>query len=252
MIDSSLYSLGLLFALGTGLGAGVLAVLSWSAFRGSPVGSSLALLAAVMSLATFYHAWQLVIDSGSRGLDLLGGGMYLAALGVCYLIVRTHRRIAVPIRWYRPFAIVAVVGGVGFALGGVVAKLAAPAVVHWLHGATALLLCVGLFGTLQAHLGNERWIERVLRTPERSRSHDWMRPLDHAILELLSAADLILTPAVIATNLGYSREEVNRRIRELESRGLVERVERGKYSISTAGETYLDEPLTGPDEARDR
>ncbi|WP_331233955.1 helix-turn-helix transcriptional regulator [Natronorarus salvus] len=236
MIGETLSGLGVLFALGTGLSAGVLAALSWRVFRGSPVGSSLATLAAVMSLATIYHTSVLVTGAEAHEPGLLGTAMYLAALGACYVIVRTHRRIAVPIRGYRRFALLAVVGGVGFAVGGFTTKLLLSEAVHWVHGGSALFLCVGLYGTLETHLGNDRWLDRLVREPHRARSAEWMRPLDDAILEVLSRSGLVLTPAVIAFNLGYSREEVNRRIRKLEERGFVERIERGKYRLATRGE----------------
>ena len=66
-----------------------------------------------------------------------------------------------------------------------------------------------------------------------------MLPIDDAILELFHSTDFVLTPAIIAYNINYCREEVNRRLIELERRGFVTKVERGKYRITVLGMQYL-------------
>ena len=71
-------------------------------------------------------------------------------------------------------------------------------------------------------------------------------PIDECILEAL-AHGLVLSPAVIALNIDKSRSEVNRRLSELVDIGLVERVKRGYYEITDAGEQYLPGDLD-PDE----
>ena len=71
-------------------------------------------------------------------------------------------------------------------------------------------------------------------------------PIDERILEAL-ANGLVLSPAVIALNIDKSRSEVNRRLSELVCIGLVERVKRGYYEITDAGEQYLSGDLD-PDE----
>jgi hypothetical protein len=53
----------------------------------------------------------------------------------------------------------------------------------------------------------------------------------------------VLSPAVIALNIDKSRSEVNRRLSELVDIGLVERVKRGYYEITDAGEQYLSGDL---------
>ncbi|ELY64204.1 hypothetical protein C492_06772 [Natronococcus jeotgali DSM 18795] len=67
-----------------------------------------------------------------------------------------------------------------------------------------------------------------------------MLPVDDAILDLFHSKDLVLTPAIIAYNIHYSREEVNRRLVELESRGFVTKAERGKYRITRLGKQYIE------------
>jgi len=71
-------------------------------------------------------------------------------------------------------------------------------------------------------------------------------PIDERILEAL-AQGLVLSPAVIALNIDKSRSEVNRRLSELVGIGLVERVKRGYYEITDAGDQYLSGDLD-PDE----
>jgi len=67
-------------------------------------------------------------------------------------------------------------------------------------------------------------------------------PIDERILEAL-ATGLVLSPAVIALNIDKSRSEVNRRLAELVDFGLAERVKRGYYEITNAGEQYLSGDL---------
>ncbi|OYR80253.1 MarR family transcriptional regulator [Halorubrum sp. E3] len=68
---------------------------------------------------------------------------------------------------------------------------------------------------------------------------EWMNQTDDRVLELLAESDLILTPAVIAKNLEYTRNWVSRRIGRLEDAGLVEPVDSGYYRITDRGRAYL-------------
>lgn len=63
---------------------------------------------------------------------------------------------------------------------------------------------------------------------------DWATEMDREILNALSAMR-VLTPAVIADNIGRSREAVSRRLNTLEAGGLVMKKGRGKYKITTKG-----------------
>lgn len=72
---------------------------------------------------------------------------------------------------------------------------------------------------------------------------DWMNQTDDRILELLDECGLILTPAVLAKNLEYSRNWVSRRVRDLEAAGLVEQVDSGYYRITDFGRSYLSGEL---------
>lgn len=54
---------------------------------------------------------------------------------------------------------------------------------------------------------------------------------------------MILPPAIITYNFDMNCEAVNRRMAELAERGLVEKIERGRYEIALSGEQYLDGTL---------
>jgi len=72
---------------------------------------------------------------------------------------------------------------------------------------------------------------------------DWMQlPTDERILEILSLG-LVLSPKVIAKNIGKSRVQVSKRLSVLVDYGLVTRVERGYYEITELGEQYLEGEL---------
>ena len=68
---------------------------------------------------------------------------------------------------------------------------------------------------------------------------EWMKPTDDQILEILGDSGLVLTPTVIAFNAGFGRSHVNRRLSEFVEKGLVRRIERGKYEITNDGLGYL-------------
>ena len=68
----------------------------------------------------------------------------------------------------------------------------------------------------------------------------WMQlPIDERILEALASSGMILSPSVIAINIEKSRSQVNRRLSVLVEYGLVARVKRGYYEITSDGEAYL-------------
>lgn len=74
---------------------------------------------------------------------------------------------------------------------------------------------------------------------------DWMTNTDVLILVALGSSDLIqvLSPTILAVNLGMSREHASRRLSELTDRGFVGRVEEGKYELSGKGRAFLDGEL---------
>lgn len=66
-----------------------------------------------------------------------------------------------------------------------------------------------------------------------------MNQTDNRILELLDESGLILSPAVLAINLEYSRNWISRRISILVDAGLVEQVDGAYYRITEKGLDYL-------------
>lgn len=142
---------------------------------------------------------------------------------------------------YHRYLLVTISGLLLFLVGGPLTELLAPAVVHWVHGVASVLVVIGLYSPVKSDLRQEAWADVLLRNPERVRQSDeWMLPVDDEILGLFHSKELVLTPAIIAYNIDYSREEVNRRLVELESRGFVAKVERGKYRITSLGNQYVE------------
>lgn len=68
---------------------------------------------------------------------------------------------------------------------------------------------------------------------------DWMNQTDDRILETLTESGLLLTPAVLAKNLEYSRSWVSERMSKLKRAGLVENPEGSYYRITEKGRDYL-------------
>ncbi|WP_226022946.1 winged-helix domain-containing protein [Halomicrobium salinisoli] len=164
-------------------------------------------------------------------------GLGIAAVLVGPTVVDYHRVL-----------LLTVAGLVLFLVGGPLAALAAPSLVHWVHGLAALVVVLGLYDPLENDLRRDAWADVLLREPVQVRQRAaWMTPMDDDVLRLFHSKGLVLTPAIIAYNIDYSREEVNRRLAELEDRGFVERVERGKYRITDLGTQYVEGSVTsGP------
>lgn len=149
---------------------------------------------------------------------------------------------------YHRFLLLTISGLILFLIGGPVTELFLPSLVHWIHGIAALMVIFGLYDPLENDLRRDAWADILLQEPTQVRQQaDWMLPIDDAILGLFHSKELILTPAIIAYNINYSREEVNRRLSELEDRGFITKAERGKYQISEIGRQYIEGLLShGP------
>lgn len=72
---------------------------------------------------------------------------------------------------------------------------------------------------------------------------EWMSNTDVLILVALNSSSLIqiLSPIIIADNLGMSREHASRRLAELSDKGYVNKLEDGKYGLSETGRSFLTE-----------
>ena len=165
----------------------------------------------------------------------------LSALGLVYLAYSQRFIVG-----YRRFFYLLIAGFLVFSVGGPLTDLFAPSLTHAVHGVAASLVILGLYDPVHNDLRKDEWARLLLQEPSELRHPgEWMVPMDDEILELFHSAHLVLTPAIIAYNIDRSREEVNRRLSELETHQLVERVERGKYRISQLGERYLQGTLAG-------
>jgi DNA-binding transcriptional ArsR family regulator len=249
MLDVPLYRASIPFALATGTGAGLLAVLSWDVLRGSPFGTPLKLLALVMSTVAVYHGGLLVAGTETVALQsllILGYVLVSIALVVAMVELNGNGWGSKVVR-HRNVFLATVLGLVLYAIGGPLSEVFFPPLLHWVHGFAALFAIAGLYSPVHDDLRNRPWTEFLLEDVTDGRSHaDWMVPMDDAILDILYASRLTLTPAVIAYNIDRSREAVNRRLSKLESAGLVERVERGKYRLADPGERFVEGDIPGP------
>lgn len=73
---------------------------------------------------------------------------------------------------------------------------------------------------------------------DKEETPDWLTNMDEEILEILSS-NLTLSPSIIAENIDRSREGVSNRLNSLQAGGLVEKVDRGKYRLTSEGEKVL-------------
>lgn len=173
-----------------------------------------------------FHTYNIVVGLGT-------------AVGLVYLLYTQWAIIG-----YRRFVNLLVAGLLVFTVGTPVVQQVAPSFVHLIHGLAALLVILGLYDPVHNDLRRDEWAELLLVEPRELRKPaGWMAPMDDRILELFHSSHLVLTPAIIAYNIDYSREEVNRRLSALEEHDLIERVERGKYRITELGEQYLQGEL---------
>ncbi|MCL7417285.1 MAG: hypothetical protein M8354_05535 [Halalkalicoccus sp.] len=239
IVPLSAHLLGVPFTLVAGTAASVLSVLSWSQFRESPFGRVAAAVALITMLSVGYHVLLLAAEN-LPALELLNGVLYVVLFGGIWSMGRTYRRLGVPIGAYRSPPLVAGAGVVALVTITLVNDLVALPFVHWGHGFAALLVLGGLYRSVGPDFRSTEWPERLFRDSCRIREPaNWMTPLDDSILELCYSSGLVLTPAIIGFNTGYSRAEVNRRLSRLERHDLVERVDRGKYRITPLGKRYL-------------
>lgn len=164
----------------------------------------------------------------------------ITGVGIIYFLL--FKETVIEYRW---FLFITTAGLVLFLVGGPVVELVFPEFVHWVHGVAALLVIPGLYDPLQNDSRSDLWMEILLKDPAQVRQpSEWMLPIDDAILSLFHATDLILTPSIVAYNIDYSRDEVNRRLTELEQRGFAEKVERGKYRLTVLGKQYIEGPTS--------
>lgn len=166
--------------------------------------------------------------------NLLAG--ILAAVGLVYLLYIQQYVVR-----FDYFVYYLLAGFLVFSIGGPLVDFFVPEWTHAVHGFAALLLIFALYSPIHNDIRHDEWAQLMFEDPAWIRHPaEWMTPMDDQILELFHSADLVLTPAIIAYNIDYSRGEVNRRLTALQEHGFVERVERGKYRVTADGEAYLE------------
>ncbi len=159
----------------------------------------------------------------------------LSAVGIAYLLYTQWYVIE-----YRRFLSYLGAGLLLFAIGGPLADLLAPGWIHLVHGVAATFVVFGLYNPVHNDLREEEWMRLLFTEPGQLRHpREWMRPMDERILKVFNSSGLVLTPAIIAYNIGYSSKEVNRRLSTMVEHDFVKRVERGKYRMTEVGEQYL-------------
>lgn len=85
--------MALAFALGTGVGAGLLALLSWEIFRRSAFGRALFVLCSLLSLYTIYHGILLITHASSLLTELLRSAIYTGLLLFLILVIKHQRSL---------------------------------------------------------------------------------------------------------------------------------------------------------------
>lgn len=169
------------------------------------------------------------IHSYDIGVDLLSG------VGVLYLLVTERRLIG-----ERRFLFATTVGIFLYVLAEPLSLGYPRWVTHGAHGLGLLLVGLGVARPVLKEIHDEQWATLLVKRTESIRPRaEWMTPLDDEILNLFHSTTLVLSPTVIAYNIDYSRDEVNRRLSTLTEHGLLERVERGKYRLTSRGEHYF-------------
>lgn len=159
----------------------------------------------------------------------------IAAVGVVYLVY-LQRISAV----FDRFLYYLLAGFFVFGFGGPIACFIIPEWAHVVHGMAALFGVFALYSPVHNDLRRDDWARLIFREPRMARHpEEWMTPMDDDILELFPSKELVMTPAIVADNLDYSRGEVNRHLSRLAEHGLLERVDRGKYRLTDRGDTYL-------------
>lgn len=93
MVDSTAYTFSALFAIVSGTGAGLLALLFWQVLRESPFGTVIVLLSVTMSAMIVYHVVFFIIEPDTLLLDTVRSALYTIVAIFLWLVIATHQRI---------------------------------------------------------------------------------------------------------------------------------------------------------------
>lgn len=93
VVDTTVHTLSVLFAIISGTGAGLLALLLWRVLRGSPFGTIVGLLSATMSAMIFYHVVLFLLTPDTLLLDTLRSALYTILAIFLWLVIATHQQL---------------------------------------------------------------------------------------------------------------------------------------------------------------
>lgn len=93
MVDTTIHTLSVVFAIISGTGAGLLALLLWKVLRESPLGTVIALLTGAMSAMILYHVFLFVVDPDALLAETLRSSLYTIIAIFLWLVIATHQQI---------------------------------------------------------------------------------------------------------------------------------------------------------------
>lgn len=93
MVDTTIHTLSVVFAIISGTGAGLLALLLWKVLRESPLGTVIALLTGAMSAMILYHVFLFVVDPDTLLAETLRSSLYTIIAIFLWLVIVTHQQI---------------------------------------------------------------------------------------------------------------------------------------------------------------
>lgn len=92
MVEATLQTIGVIFAIIAGTCAGVLSIQFWRRVRGSPYGAVVALLSVTMCGVIAYHVVAFFFQPDSLLLDVSRSVLQTGAALFVWLVIATHRR----------------------------------------------------------------------------------------------------------------------------------------------------------------
>lgn len=93
MVTGILFHVGVGFAIVTGTGAGLFALLSWEIFRRSPLGRAILMLSITMSVFILYHVLLLGFEGHPQALDVVESMAYTGVVGFIGAVILSQRRL---------------------------------------------------------------------------------------------------------------------------------------------------------------
>lgn len=93
MVDSTVHTLSVIFAIISGTGAGILSLLFWRILSDSPFGTVIALLLFAMTAAIAYHVVLFIVEPDTLLLDTVRSALYTIVAIFLWLVIATHQQI---------------------------------------------------------------------------------------------------------------------------------------------------------------